>query len=535
MFDVTMYYNGSNNYNDIYELDLGENPSLIFTYYNDDYQTWIQGMTTTLQYSNLDVDNVGYYYNQYRATDGGFFDLTFRVIFKVGDTQPAESLDYTYDQTWIDLLKTYDIIRDGSQYNIQITYEENNTQGTPSEINEYIGSTLQRTIELEWSGRNLASYEVSYDIDPTVRYEISFTYNDDNIRTSKSFVDYNNSSNNYIIEYTLVDSRIVYETNQEYGIYYTYDDTGQIVSFNYDDDISTSGDGDEYFYIRNYQGDVIAITDSNGDIEVEYTYDAWGNIVFVSDTSGISLAQINPIRYRGYYFDEQMGWYYLQSRYYNPESCRFINNDVFFGEIDSANNNLFAYTDNNPINYTDESGYVKSELVGVGIQLAFTLSVGWFTYTIGLDMVLFNYMDSDTRERITEAYLYWFSDYGVSAKKVTKHISKIISEIKANPKSILSIKPKGSFSLSFFFVFGYQGRFDGPSDYKGRFVTAGISAGGYKAFVANGKDCWIVGVGKYWPASKPSGFVTVSKYRLIGSLKDIANNLYNYVSSRAGG
>ncbi len=144
-------------------------------------------------------------------------------------------------------------------------------------------------------------------------------------------------------------------------------------------------------------------------------------------------------------------------------------------------------------------------------------------------------MDSDTRVRITEAYLFWFRDYGVSAKKVTKHISKIIQEIKTNPKSILSIKPKGSFSLSFFFVFGYVGRFDGPSDYTGRFVTVGLSGGGYKAFVANGNDCWIAGGGKYWPAAKPSAFVTVSKYYVIGSLRDIANNLYNYVSSRVGG
>ena len=100
---------------------------------------------------------------------------------------------------------------------------------------------------------------------------VSFTYNDKNIRTSKTYWD---STESYIINYTLNNGNIVYETDGTYGIYFTYDESGKIVSFNYDTDTSTIGNGIEYFYIRNIQGDVIAITDSSGLILVEYVCDS---------------------------------------------------------------------------------------------------------------------------------------------------------------------------------------------------------------------------------------------------------------------
>ena len=118
-------------------------------------------------------------------------------------------------------------------------------------------------------------------------------------------------------------------------------------------------------YLTNQMGDVISITDANGNEIVQYEYDAWGKCVSTVTAQDndieIKLANINPIRYRGYYLDNETGYYYLQSRYYDPSICRFINSDI--PEISqklkniSVGINLFAYCKNNAINYSDYDGY----------------------------------------------------------------------------------------------------------------------------------------------------------------------------------
>ncbi|QVK19577.1 RHS repeat-associated core domain-containing protein [Mycoplasmatota bacterium] len=106
------------------------------------------------------------------------------------------------------------------------------------------------------------------------------------------------------------------------------------------------------------QGDIVNIVDSYGSIKVSYIYDAWGNIIHTTDNTGsLELAKKNPYRYRGYRFDEETGWYYLQSRYYNPEIGRFINADGLIGETgDILGHNMYAYTQNNPVMMVDPSG-----------------------------------------------------------------------------------------------------------------------------------------------------------------------------------
>ena len=86
-----------------------------------------------------------------------------------------------------------------------------------------------------------------------------------------------------------------------------------------------------------------------------YSYDSWGSITSTSGTMASSLGKLNPLRYRGYCYDEETGLYYLQSRYYSPDIGRFINSDGQFGE-DILGSNLFAYCLNNPVNRTDEGG-----------------------------------------------------------------------------------------------------------------------------------------------------------------------------------
>ncbi len=82
-----------------------------------------------------------------------------------------------------------------------------------------------------------------------------------------------------------------------------------------------------YYYHKNMFGDIIGILDSSYNEIVTYEYDSWGALVNITDSSNINLGTINPFRYRSYYYDEESGFYYLNSRYYNPKMGRFINAD----------------------------------------------------------------------------------------------------------------------------------------------------------------------------------------------------------------
>ena len=123
----------------------------------------------------------------------------------------------------------------------------------------------------------------------------------------------------------------------------------------------------------NILGDVIAIYNTEGDLQCKYNYDAWGNhrvgnarneLIYDSATGVIAtgyenhIAILNPIRYRGYYYDTETGLYYLQSRYYDATLCRFLNRDnVNYLEPESIHGiNLYAYCNNNPIMFADPSG-----------------------------------------------------------------------------------------------------------------------------------------------------------------------------------
>ena len=108
--------------------------------------------------------------------------------------------------------------------------------------------------------------------------------------------------------------------------------------------------------MTNLQGDVVAILDSTGAAVVEYTYDAWGRPLSKEDNTSFDLGDLNPLRYRGYVYDQETGLYYLQSRYYNPTWGRFINADGQLATKHLAGVNLFVYCNNNPVMYSDPYG-----------------------------------------------------------------------------------------------------------------------------------------------------------------------------------
>lgn len=135
------------------------------------------------------------------------------------------------------------------------------------------------------------------------------------------------------------------------AIEFIYDSNENIIGFIYADNI--------YFYIKNVQGDVTNIVDEQGNVLVDYYYNAWG-VTYSSSHSNLNLDSINPITYRSYYKDFETGFYYLQSRYYIPTFCRFLNSDLpEYAQMQKDNyagTNLFVYCCNDPINNVDYNG-----------------------------------------------------------------------------------------------------------------------------------------------------------------------------------
>ena len=108
------------------------------------------------------------------------------------------------------------------------------------------------------------------------------------------------------------------------------------------------------------QGDVTGIYDATGDLVAQYAYDAWGNLIYSDNTD---IANLNPIRYRGYYYDDETGFYYLQTRYYDPEIGRFISPDAYLSTGQGIlGYNMYAYCLNNPVNYYDPTGTIAGIL-----------------------------------------------------------------------------------------------------------------------------------------------------------------------------
>ena len=116
--------------------------------------------------------------------------------------------------------------------------------------------------------------------------------------------------------------------------------------------------GVKYFYLKNAQGDVTGLVNASGTQVVSYVYDPWGAPMSTDGTMTSTLGAANPLRYRGYVYDAETGFYYVSSRYYNPEVGRWINADNQIagvgGEI--LGYNMFAYCNDNPVNYKDSEG-----------------------------------------------------------------------------------------------------------------------------------------------------------------------------------
>ena len=166
-----------------------------------------------------------------------------------------------------------------------------------------------------------------------------FVYNADGLRVQKTV-------NGVVTGYTLHGKNVVHMTkgNDELHFFYDAQNRPAVVVYN----------GTAYAYVKSLQGDILAILDENGNTVVSYGYDAWGAPLWCTGELAETLGKVQPFRYRGYVFDEETGLYYLRSRYYSYQFCRFLNADSLL------NRNLFLYCHNEPVRFVDING--KSEI-----------------------------------------------------------------------------------------------------------------------------------------------------------------------------
>ena len=177
------------------------------------------------------------------------------------------------------------------------------------------------------------------------------------------------SANHIEHKYTLDGTNIVKETWDGNTLVPLYDNTESVCGITYN--------GTSYYFLKNLQGDVIAITDATGTVVARYSYDAWGVCTIESDTTDCKIAEINPYRYRSYYLDQEIGMYYLQSRYYDSELGRFLNSDdasYAINQLGSTEHNLYAYCSNDPVNSVDIGGFFTIKIYAIAAVTAAVIS-----------------------------------------------------------------------------------------------------------------------------------------------------------------
>ena len=189
--------------------------------------------------------------------------------------------------------------------------------------------------------------------------QYTYKYNADGLRVSKS-----NGTDTYT--YRWDGTTLLSQDHNGTTVVFLYND-GELVGFNYN--------GNNYYYGIDNLGVIHYVYNESGEIVVTYTYDAWGNTISVTGNS--TLISGNPIRYKSYYYDNETGFYYLQSRYYDPAVGRFINADeeVYHGATGTVlSYNAYAYCENNPVNSMDPTGDVPWQVkVGLAAGIASTI------------------------------------------------------------------------------------------------------------------------------------------------------------------
>ena len=266
---------------------------------------------------------------------------------------------YTYgDSGWNDLLtsfrhggKTYSISYDGS--------------GNPTSYPRWQDKT---SYYMSWSNGRQLTY-MDYATTASNETQIRYAYDANGIRSSKKV---NNTVHSYVTQSGKVVRETIGSGSSATILDFIYDNQGLPFALNYSTNNGSSFT--TYYYVLNLQGDVVKLVDGGGTSVASYAYDAWGDIL----SSSGSKAEINPLRYRGYYYDTETGFYYLQSRYYDPVTHRFINADSYSSTGQGIiGYNMFAYCNNSPVIQADHTGEfglltLVSAVVSAAVNVATT-------------------------------------------------------------------------------------------------------------------------------------------------------------------
>ena len=347
-------YDSSGNYDSIriktYTVTMGSNSTVYtFTY---DYRNYITSVVATgseaysIYYAYDDLGQLVREDNSklnktyiYTYDNAGNITETKAYAYTAPGTTPSGAYTteaYTYSSSnWGDLLTAYN--------GTTITYD---ALGNPL---SYYGNR-----SFTWEGRQMSSAT-------TTAGNLTFKYDDNGTRVTKTK---GGVTTTYYYEGTL----LIAEQNANETIIYIYDDYGSVIGMQYRLTTYAEDVWDVYWFERNLQGDIVAVYNTAGTKLISYTYDAWGNFTTTYYNNGASTSAVkNPFKYRGYYYDEDLGLYYLQTRYYDSVTGRFISADdiSYLGANgDLIGYNLYAYCSNNPVMYTDPSGEFTNLIIG---------------------------------------------------------------------------------------------------------------------------------------------------------------------------
>lgn len=285
---------------------------------------------------------------------------------------------------------------------------------------------------------------------------VSYTYDANGIRTEKS-------AGGVTYEYITQSGKLVREKatkgSKVYVMDFFYDNNGLPFAVNFSSDGGASFK--TYYYVLNLQGDVVKLVNSSGTTAAQYTYDAWGTVTsilnangneIVNNTSGSAIAFWNPLTYRGYIRDIETGFYYLQSRYYDPVLHRFINADLpeytTLSSVSTASANLFAYCVNNPVNLHDENGewpsWAKKLVAVVAVAAAVVTATVVTVATFGAGSVAGVAMISATATlaaRTTEVVALQVKKGKQEGKSTSQIVKDSFESVYDNGKRIVGFTP----------------------------------------------------------------------------------------------
>ena len=262
-----------------------------------------------------------YYINYSLDGNGNIHSVNTQALDKDGlpTGSPRGNIYYYDDKQWCDKLTGVNGVGN-------ITYDE-------------IGNPLNYRDGMSFTWRNGRWLSTTTLNDGT---KVTYRYNANGMRTQKKVgskvTDYYYDSNNNLIA----------QKTDNATLFFYYDTENSPVALSYN--------GKMFYYVKNLQGDIVKILDEDGNEKASYVYNAWGNILSQSEDE---LSSINPLRYRGYVYDEDTTLYYLQTRYYDPTTGRFINadNTIFIGSSGTAiGDNIYTYCENDPVNRSDAEG-----------------------------------------------------------------------------------------------------------------------------------------------------------------------------------